>query len=95
MVEARQRTAPSMVLRGITQIRKVLGDLSEASVLKIKRQYPNMPMRKTVADGGIWMAHRKELEEFFALWVQDKADEYCPSTNSPNGDGKKGKAKQK
>lgn len=55
--------AKANVLRGMKEISDFAG-YSEASLLRMKRQYPGMPMNKPRGAHG-WLADPDQLNEFF------------------------------
>jgi hypothetical protein len=50
------------ILCGINNIRPILGNASEHTIMKWKREYQSFPIRKL---GGQWVSHRTELVEWF------------------------------
>jgi hypothetical protein len=84
----------ALILNGMKEICKVLGNRSEATVLALKRQYPSMPIRK---ERHIWVSEREALLEWFRLYVQGRLpeDEPEPQEQEPDQDPEwaQGKAK--
>lgn len=64
---------------GVKAIQRVLGGASEATVLKWRREYPTMPIKKL---GGQLTAHRGELERWFLAYVTDELENYKPSKHN-------------
>lgn len=68
-------------------------NLSEATLLSYKRQYPGMPMNKV---GGLWFGAPDRLEAFFrdlatgdtGKWLADER-QIEPGNGSKKGNGKK------
>ena len=64
------------ILIGIKAIRPVLGNVSEATILKWKREYPSMPMRKIK---GQWTTTRNEMIRWWNFFVTDNLEMYNTS----------------
>lgn len=56
-------------LNGMKEISNFLG-FSESTVLKHKREYPGMPIKK---EGGIWIGDPIKLEEFYRNLASDSS----------------------
>lgn len=58
-------------LFGINSIRPFVGNHSESTILKWKREYPSFPIRKL---RGVWVANRDVLVEWFRLFCSGKVE---------------------
>jgi hypothetical protein len=67
--------AEEPILVGMKQIQQVLGGASEATVLRWRREYDNMPMRKIM---GQWTSHREDLRRWWRHLVADTLAAYQP-----------------
>lgn len=70
------------ILIGIKAIQLVLGGVSEDTILKWKREYPSMPMRKIK---GQWTTTREEMVRWWGFFVTDKLELYKSSNPNSNG----------
>ncbi len=61
------------ILIGIKAIQPVLGGASEDTILKWKREYPSMPMRKIK---GQWATTRDEMVRWWGFFVTDNLENY-------------------
>lgn len=68
------------ILIGIKAIQPVLGGASEDTILKWKREYPSMPMRKIK---GQWTTMREEMVRWWGFLVTDNLDAYTASKSDP------------
>lgn len=66
---------------GINSIRPLVGNHSEATILKWKREYPSFPIRKL---RGVWVANKEAIVEWFR--------KFCMGEVEPSEDGKGSKA---
>lgn len=55
------------ILYGMEQIRPVVGNATEVTIMKWHREYDSFPMRKL---GGQWVSHREELNIWWRAFVQ-------------------------
>lgn len=70
------------ILVGIRNIQPLLGNSSEATIIKWKVQYPSMPMVKI---GGQWTTYRDEMRLWWRALVTDRLDDYKPG-RMPDGE---------
>ena len=59
-------------LFGIDKIRPHVGNVSEATILKYKREYPSFPMRKL---RGIWVANKEAIVDWFRSFCMGEIEE--------------------
>jgi len=69
------------ILTGIKAIQPVLGGASEDTILKWKREFPSMPMRKIK---GQWTTTREEMVCWWSYLVTDNLEAYTESKNHPH-----------
>lgn len=76
-------------LVGMTQICLVI-PRSEATILEMKRRYPNMPIHRE-REGGEWLSDREELLRWWRLYVRGAAHLYGnPQPSPPAAQGDEG-----
>ena len=61
------------ILVGIKAIQPVLGGVSEDTILRWKREYPSMPIRKIK---GQWTTTRDEMVRWWSFFVTDNIEMY-------------------
>ncbi|WP_054031004.1 hypothetical protein [Desulfatitalea tepidiphila] len=66
------------ILIGIKEIQPVLGGASESTILKWKREFPSMPMRKIK---GQWTTMREEMVHWWSYFVTDNLEAYAEAKN--------------
>ena len=64
----RKKKPDGEVLSGMRDICRVL-KRSEATVLDLKRKHPDMPIKKSGENGGVWSSHSGVLLEWWAEYV--------------------------
>ena len=62
-------------LIGILEIKKRVGGVSEATILKWKREYSTFPMQKLT---GQWVSESETLDRWFALFCSDQLELFQP-----------------
>ena len=67
------------ILIGIKAIQPILGGVSEDTILKWKREFPSMPMRKI---NGQWATTRDEMVRWWGYFVTDNLEIY--NASKPN-----------
>ncbi|RKY08154.1 MAG: hypothetical protein DRP56_04580 [Planctomycetota bacterium] len=59
------------ILIGMDQIRPVLNNISEATVIRIKRDFENFPIKKL---RGQWVSSRKKLEDWWWWYLESEEE---------------------
>ena len=68
----KKETAYMSALIGIDSIKPYVGNVSDATILKWKSEYPSFPIKKLK---GQWVSESGELENWFKLFCTERLEE--------------------